>query len=213
MCFQIERAVKLSIINYNRWKIPREGSRIFTGCKQEKYLEKFLSIPTERKIYIHKILHLCTFGVKTKKLVSLDDVINVLLINNSLFHYFLCFHSSLVATWTPNPMSLLSKCVWTESVWLPLHGGSLNISGYLERGQVACHLLSALPKPSLGLIWGTVAGAPQADTWSNQLKDWRGVVQGQGQSRPPPSVVPMPHVVFPRMLESADQREGQPGSF
>ena len=104
-------------------------------------------------------------------------------------------------------------CLDRESVWLPLHGGSLNISGYLERGQVGCHLLSALPKPSFGLMWGTVAGAPQADTWNNQLKDWRGFSQGQGESRPPPNTVPIPHVVFPRMLESADQREGQPGSF
>ena len=96
---------------------------------------------------------------------------------------------------------------------MPLHGGSLNISGYLERGQVGCHLLSALPKPSFGLIWGTVAGAPQADTWNNQLKDWRGFSQGQGESRPPPNPVPIPQVVFPRMFESADQREGQPGSF
>ena len=116
MCFQIERAVKLSIINQNRWKIPRESSRTFTSWKQKRYLEKFLSTPTERKIYIHKILHLCTFDVKKKKLVSLDDVIKFLLMNNSLFRYFLCFPSSLVATWTPSPMSLLSKCVWTESL-------------------------------------------------------------------------------------------------
>ena len=58
-----------------------------------------------------------------------------------------------------------------------------------------------------------MAGAPQADTQNNQLKDWRGFSQGQGESRPPPNMVPIPHVVFPRMLESADQREGQPGSF
>ena len=67
-----------------------------------------------------------------------------------------------------------------QRVWLPLHGGSLNTSGYLERGQVDCRLLSALPKRSLGLILGTVAGAPQADTLNNQLKGrhWRGVSPG-----------------------------------
>lgn len=204
--------VKSSIVSHNRWKIPRESSRTFTNWKQ-KYLEKFLST-WKREKYISIRYYISARWCKQIKLASLDDVIKFLLINNSLFHYFLCFPSSLVPMWTHSPISLLSKCVWTESGCLFMVVLWTYLAIWKEgRLTAACSL--PYPNPHLALSWGQWLEPLRLIHWTISSKGGTGdrLPQGQGQGRPPPNVVPFPHVAFLSMLESADQRQSQPGSF
>lgn len=139
----------------------------FYQVETGEVLREVSSTSTERK-YI-SIRYYISAHIRCKQKSCPGWCDKRLLINNSLFHYFLCF-PSLVATWTPNPMSLLPQvcldsastgCLFTVVLWT-----------YLAIWIWAGWLPPALC-PTQTLVWPLSQGqwlSPQADTRSNQFK-------------------------------------------